>query len=149
MCEFQGRAIQINNVRLNRERPGLRPQHLAGIQFIRDLYKGSRLEGDAVGSKSISFVPGSSFTDTSTRELTLDVGTAGSVGLLIQAVLPCLLFAPRKTVTILKGGTDVPSAPPSTLPFGERPSGRRGESGERGRAHCDKHKLTSPILPPS
>ena len=31
---------------------------------------------------------------------------------MLQAALPCLLFAPRPTKLILKGGTDVDMAPP-------------------------------------
>ena len=45
----------------------------------------------------------------------MDTGTAGSCMLLVQVALPCLMCAPARsgvTTLTLRGGTDVPMAPP-------------------------------------
>lgn len=105
-CIFR-KPIRVCNIRAGRENPGLRPQHLTGLEFLRDLSSG-RLENGAIGSTIISLHPqeilGGSFT--------IDTKTAGSVCLLIQSALPCLLFAKKPCSLILKGGTNVAMAPP-------------------------------------
>jgi RNA 3'-phosphate cyclase len=44
-------------------------------------------------------------------ELELDTGTAGSIGLVLQSLLLAGLGLPAPWKTVLRGGTDVPSAP--------------------------------------
>lgn len=46
-----GKNIRIVNIRANREKPGLKAQHMTGIQLVRDMY-GGVLEGDKVLSVS-------------------------------------------------------------------------------------------------
>jgi RNA 3'-phosphate cyclase len=41
-----------------------------------------------------------------------DIGTAGSVTLVIQTILPILVFAPCESTVTITGGTDVPWSPP-------------------------------------
>jgi RNA 3'-terminal phosphate cyclase (ATP) len=109
-------AVRVHSIRAGRDNPGLRPQHLAGLQLIASLCGGS-LEGGAVGSCDITLRPGSMLK---TGEHTADTGTAGSITLLAQSALPCLLFASRdgdaaaandSCRLTLKGGTDTTSAP--------------------------------------
>ena len=108
----QGRTIRLEHIRQSRKRPGLQPQHLKCIDLLaKDLHLGT-LDGEVVvGSDAFTFYP-SSMANIPTK-VKADVGTAGSVGLILQAVLPCLLFAPRSTALTLKGGTDVSRAPSS------------------------------------
>ena len=51
------------------------------------------------GSCSIDFSPGS----IRSGKFVADIGTAGSVCLLLQIVLPCLLYAPSPSLLVLKG----------------------------------------------
>ncbi|CAG8464889.1 696_t:CDS:10 [Acaulospora morrowiae] len=113
------KSIQIVNIRANRDKPGLRPQHLSGIQLVRDIFQAD-LQGDKIGSREILFRPekvGSSKTYIA------DTKTAGSIALLIQISLLPLVFSapppvshltlpPRANKVVLKGGTNVNAAPP-------------------------------------
>lgn len=62
------------------------------------------------GSTELVFKPGGRI---GCGEFRFDIGTAGAITLVIQTILPILVFAPpcRSTVTIT-GGTDVPWSPP-------------------------------------
>ncbi|KAI1891929.1 hypothetical protein AGOR_G00148770 [Albula goreensis] len=103
---IQGASIKINKIRAGRSTPGLRPQHLSGLELVRDM-TGGNLEGAMVGSTEISLTPskikgGNHIADTQ---------TAGSVGLLLQVSLPCALFADGPSELCLKGGTNAEMAP--------------------------------------
>ena len=52
-----GQPVRVRNARAQRQRPGLRPQHLRVIQAIRDLVGGS-IAGAEIGSRSFEFRPG-------------------------------------------------------------------------------------------
>ncbi|MGH0173598.1 UNVERIFIED_CONTAM: hypothetical protein FKN15_066042 [Acipenser sinensis] len=103
---IQGASIKINNVRAGRSTPGLRPQHLSGLELVRDLCAG-QLEGGVVGSTEITLTTGK----IKGGDYTADTKTAGSVVLLMQVSLPCVLFADSPSVLCLKGGTNAEMAP--------------------------------------
>ncbi|KAK6484778.1 RNA 3'-terminal phosphate cyclase-like [Huso huso] len=103
---IQGASIKINNVRAGRSTPGLRPQHLSGLELVRDLCAG-QLEGGEVGSTEITLTTGK----IKGGDYTADTKTAGSVVLLMQVSLPCVLFADSPSVLCLKGGTNAEMAP--------------------------------------
>uniref|UniRef100_A0A1E1XGJ8 RNA 3'-terminal phosphate cyclase n=1 Tax=Amblyomma aureolatum TaxID=187763 RepID=A0A1E1XGJ8_9ACAR len=100
------KPIRVTNIRAGRSNPGLRPQHLTGIALVRDIC-GGRLQNAHIGSTEITLYPG----PIRGGEYTADTGTAGSVVLLLQAALPCLLFANTPSVLRLKGGTNAEMAP--------------------------------------
>ncbi|XP_046439753.1 RNA 3'-terminal phosphate cyclase-like [Daphnia pulex] len=102
-----GVPIRIHSIRAGRSTPGLRPQHLTGLNLIKDLTNGS-MEGGSIGSTEITLRPG----QIGGGEFSVDTKTAGSITLIIQAVLPCLLFAGKRSVIKMKGGTNVDMAPP-------------------------------------
>ncbi len=102
-----GRPVRIWNVRANREKPGLRPQHLTAVRAAAAIGR-ARLRGDAVGSREILFEPG----HVEGGDFRFDVGTAGSTTLVLQAVLPPLLTAPGPSNLVLEGGTHNVKAPP-------------------------------------
>ncbi|OPY33408.1 MAG: RNA 3'-terminal-phosphate cyclase [Methanomassiliicoccales archaeon PtaU1.Bin124] len=100
-----GKEVRVRNIRANRPKPGLAPQHLAAVCSVAGTCQG-RLEGDALGSTELHFVPG--HMTGGDREI--DVGTAGSVTLVLQS---CLLALSRTDFTLkVRGGTDVRHAPP-------------------------------------
>jgi RNA 3'-terminal phosphate cyclase (ATP) len=100
------RPLNIDHVRLKRDRPGLRPQHLCGLRLLADI-SGAQAAGLEVGSTSVTFSPKS----LKGGEFLADTGTAGSIVLLIQSALPVLLIAPKDSVLTLKGGTHAAMAP--------------------------------------
>ena len=102
-----GRGFRITNIRAGRDDPGLRPQHLAGIRLISEM-SSAEVAGDQVGSDSLEFHPG----QLRGGRYRFDVGTAGSLTLLMQTVLPALVVSPIETELELIGGTDVRWSPP-------------------------------------
>lgn len=104
--------LRIHNVRAGRSNPGLRAQHLTGLQLVASIYGGT-LKGDSIGSTEIEYEPASNSTEPAGRTLTADIGTAGSICLLLQAALPCLLLdgATEPCRLVLKGGTNATLAP--------------------------------------
>ncbi|ELT99109.1 hypothetical protein CAPTEDRAFT_183136 [Capitella teleta] len=104
-CILQ-KAIKVSNIRAKRSKPGLRPQHLTGLQLIADLC-GGRLIGGNIGSTEIALHPG----HMKSGSFTADTQTAGSICLLLQAALPCLLYSKTQTTLNLYGGTNAEMAP--------------------------------------
>ncbi|KAF3834595.1 hypothetical protein F7725_027153, partial [Dissostichus mawsoni] len=101
-----GTSVKITKIRAGRSTPGLRPQHLSGLQLVSDLCSGS-LQGAEIGSTEISLTPGKIHCGNHTA----DPQTAGSVCLLLQASLPCAVFADGPSQLVLKGGTNAEMAP--------------------------------------
>lgn len=101
-------SFEISNIRKGRPRPGLQPQHLACIKALEGLCNASS-EGAAIGSTAVKFFPGK----PQSRTLSVDIGTAGSITLLLQALLLPSMFAPGKVRLKLTGGTDVSHSQPA------------------------------------
>ena len=101
------KPVRISKIRAGRPKPGLKRQHLSGIKLAGELVDAS-IEGLEVGSTEISFIPnqrvGGSFS--------IDIGTAGSISLILQAVLPPAVLAPDPITFQIRGGTDVKWSPP-------------------------------------
>lgn len=101
-----GLPLRVQKIRAGRSTPGLRPQHLSGLEMVRDLCAG-QLEGADIGSTEITFTPGKIHGGSHTA----DTKTAGSVCLLLQVSLPCVLFAAAPSDLRLRGGTNAEMAP--------------------------------------
>ncbi len=102
------RPIRVVNIRGARPKPGLQPQHLLAVRAVSDLCSAD-IRGAEKGSTEIEFHPGPL---SPKRDLHLDVGTAGSLTLLLQSLLPCLAMAGGESRLALRGGTNVPFSPP-------------------------------------
>jgi RNA 3'-terminal phosphate cyclase (ATP) len=98
---------QVENIRAGRQNPGLAAQHVAAIRAVAAL-SSAEVEGLDLGSRSIVFRPSA----LKAGSFSIDVGTAGSVSLVLQACLPVALSAPDPVRLRLTGGTDVPWSPP-------------------------------------
>ncbi|MGI0148199.1 MAG: RNA 3'-terminal phosphate cyclase, partial [Thermoplasmata archaeon] len=98
---------RIENIRAGRQSPGLAAQHVAAVRAIAAL-SSAEVDGLKVGSRAIVFRPG----DLKAGHHAVDVGTAGSLNLVLQACLPVALAAPSAVRLTLTGGTDVPWSPP-------------------------------------
>lgn len=102
-----GEPIKIVKVRGKRKPPGLRRQHITALKVLASLCNG-KVEGLTVGSTEVFFEPG----DMKGGVYTFDVGTAGSVSLILQAAMPVMVFTPSPVELKLRGGTNNPMAPP-------------------------------------
>ncbi len=102
-----GRAVRITNIRAHRSPPGLAPQHLTALRAVAALC-GAQVEGLEVRSREIVFRPGR----LRGGAYRFDVGTAGSVTLVLQAVLPAAFACDEPVHFTITGGTDVRAAPP-------------------------------------
>jgi RNA 3'-phosphate cyclase len=107
LSALTGKPIRLNNVRARRIPPGLAPQHLAAVQAVAQLCN-AETEGLALRTQEFTFRPGS----IRGGDYRFDVGTAGSITLVLQAVLPVALAAPAASRLHIIGGTDVKAAPP-------------------------------------
>ncbi|MFT3684079.1 MAG: RNA 3'-terminal phosphate cyclase [Phycisphaerales bacterium] len=101
-----GQPFHMVNVRANREKPGLMRQHLTCVQAAREVCSGG-VNGAEVGSREVMFVPGAIRPDA----YRFAIGTAGSTMLVMQAILPAVLFAGGEFAFTVEGGTHNTSAP--------------------------------------
>jgi len=90
-----------DKIRHNRPKPGLKNQHLACIRALKRLAK-AQVNGARLGSASIEFNPG----DVMFGTFLIDIGTAGSITLLLQSLLLPVIFADDRVRLKLIGGTD-------------------------------------------
>lgn len=100
------KSIHIFNIRKGREKPGLRPQHLAGIRAAAKICDATA-EGLNLKSMEIIFKPEKIKGGT----LTIDTKTAGSVTLILQALVLIGIFAKTPLNLTIRGGTAVPFSP--------------------------------------
>ena len=98
--------VTITNIRANRPTPGLKPQHFTAITIIQRLCNATT-KNVAIGSSEITFTPG---TITGGR-YHFDIGTAGSIVLVLQACILSSLKASESIHLQITGGTDVKWAP--------------------------------------
>ena len=112
-----GTPFRVTNIRANRAKPGLMRQHLVAVQAAAAICGGevSRAE---VGSQSLEFRPGR----IKPGSYNLPIGTAGSSTLVLQTLIPALLYADKPSTVLVSGGTHNPMAPP--VQFLQRAYGR-------------------------
>jgi len=99
--------LHIFNIREKRPQPGLRPQHLEAVLTAAKICN-AEVKGASLGSRELWF--------TSNRieggEIHAEIGTAGSIPMLLLTVLPLCVFAQTPVcLHVTKGGTDVRNAP--------------------------------------
>ena len=111
LAMITGRPFRIDRIRANRDKPGLRAQHLKAVEAAA-LLCGAEVVGASLGSRSLAFHPG----PVEARDLDLDVGTAGSTALVLHTIhLPLAIRADRPVLVRLTGGTFNLAAP--SYPF--------------------------------
>ena len=106
-----GRGVEIERIRAGRDKPGLRPQHLAGIRALAQI-AGAKVEGDEIGSQSLSFSPNKVKGGVYRINVAAERGSAGAVTLVLQVLLLPLCFSSSSSEVTLLGGTHVPWSPP-------------------------------------
>lgn len=99
--------VKVSNIRAGRPRPGLAPSHVTSIEAVAELCDAD-VDGLYAGSKEIVFKPG----QLTGGDFEFDVGTAGSISLvLLTCLIPAIMAKSRISLTV-KGGTDVDWSPP-------------------------------------
>jgi RNA 3'-terminal phosphate cyclase (ATP) len=102
-----GKPFRIDNIRGGRTKPGLMRQHVTAIEAACAVGS-AQCEGLAVGASTIVFHPGRVVVG----DHRFAVGTAGSTGLVLQAVLSPLMLAAAPSRLVIEGGTHASHAPP-------------------------------------
>jgi len=95
------KAFKAKNIRAGRANPGLKAQHLACIRIFKEL-SNSQADGDDLKSTELTFYPG----NLKKRTVSMDIGTAGALTLLLQSILPVLIHDQNRYKIDLSGGTD-------------------------------------------
>lgn len=107
LSAVSGEAIRIENIRGGRPEPGLRPQHLAAVEAAAGLCDAT-VDGADRDSDTLVFEPGA----VTAADVTVEVGTAGSVALVLDTLVPLAVALDEPATVTVTGGTDVEWAPP-------------------------------------
>lgn len=95
-----GKPCKIINIRAKRKNPGLQAQHATAVNAVAKLCNAD-VEGNEIGSTEIEFYP----KEIKGGSLSLNVGTAGSTALVLQALMiPAMHCASPLDIKII-GGT--------------------------------------------
>ncbi|MDH7564000.1 MAG: RNA 3'-terminal phosphate cyclase [Candidatus Bathyarchaeota archaeon] len=107
LAAISGKLLHIYNIRQNRPQPGLKPQHLEAVLTAAKLCD-AELRGVHLNSRELWFAP----KGVRDGRFEAEIGTAGSISMLLVTVLPICVFA-EETVRlhVANGGTDVPHSP--------------------------------------
>jgi RNA 3'-terminal phosphate cyclase (ATP) len=99
--------LHIFKIRQKRTQPGLRPQHLEAVLTAAKICN-AEVKGVKLGSRELWFIP----RGIKGGEIQAEIGTAGSIPMLLLTVLPLCAYAKNPIgLRVSKGGTDVRNAP--------------------------------------
>lgn len=107
MATVTGITTHLTRIRENRPTNGLSKQHCAAVNAVADM-AGSTVEGNTIGSRELLFVPG----NEQCYDIQINIGTAGSVSLVLQAMLLAARNHRKRLTVDISGGTNVMWAPP-------------------------------------
>lgn len=82
LSAITGKPFKITNIRSSRPNPGLQTQHTEGIKSIAILCN-AESKGLELNSKELEFYP----KELTSKDMRIEISTAGSIGLVLQAVL--------------------------------------------------------------
>ncbi len=99
--------VEIVNIRANRPKPGLSAQHLKGIEAAK-IITDAEVEGLKLRSTRVLFKP----RKLKPGNFKIDIGTAGSISLILQTILLPLMYSGGYSSVEIIGGTDVSWSPP-------------------------------------
>jgi RNA 3'-terminal phosphate cyclase (ATP) len=83
--------VKISKIRAKRDNPGLQAQHIASVEAVSKLVD-AKVTGLIRGSQTIEFYP----QKIKAGQFNIDVGTAGSITLVIQALTPVACLSPTE-----------------------------------------------------
>ncbi len=103
-----GKPCHLFSIRKGRPNPGLQPQHLEAIKAVAVMC-GADVEGLDIGSTEVTFIPGKIMSG----KIGVNIPTAGSIGLVLQAMMIPAFHAPAPVSIKFHGGaTNGKWAPP-------------------------------------
>lgn len=107
LAAITNQPLHIFNIRQNRPQPGLKHQHLEAVLTAAKLCN-AKVQGATLGSRELWFTPGQIIGGN----FEAVIETAGSIPMLLLAVLPICIFAQKPVfLHVAKGGTDTIHAP--------------------------------------
>jgi len=101
-----GTPVEIENIRKGRPKPGLSAQHVKAVEGLARICEG-QVTGCRLKSTRLCFTPGK----IRGGDYDIDIGTAGSISLFLQCLMPALMHAPGTVRIKITGGTDVQWSP--------------------------------------
>jgi RNA 3'-phosphate cyclase len=107
LSALTGKPVHIFNLRAKRTPPGLKAQHLTGVKAVADICN-AKVTGAEIGSTEITFEP----SEIKGGTYEWDIGTAGSITLVLQALMPAVIFSKKEFTISIIGGTNVRTSPP-------------------------------------
>ncbi len=108
LSAITGRGVRVKSIRAGRPNPGMQAQHLKGVEAVAGLCD-AETHGATLGSTELIFEPGR----IEPRPLNIDIGTAGAVTLVLQALILAAARTEGTTTIDLTGGTHVAWSPPT------------------------------------
>jgi len=102
LSALTGKSFSVSDIRKGRCNPGLKAQHLYCVKAAAQLC-GADFTDVEIGSETVAFFP----KKLKAQNLDIDIGTAGSMSLFLQAVLLPAMFANAPLKISVAGGTDV------------------------------------------
>ncbi len=107
LAALTGTETRLMRIRENRPTNGLSKQHCTAVSAVAEM-TGSEVTGNYPGSRELIFKPGS----VQKTRIEMDIGTAGSISLVLQAVLLAARNTKEPLELDIRGGTNVMWAPP-------------------------------------
>jgi RNA 3'-terminal phosphate cyclase (ATP) len=102
LAALTGKPVKLTKIRDKRPNPGLQAQHVVAVKAVAAICD-AETAGLIQGSQELAFTP----HGRAAGRWSFDVGTAGSIPLILQALMPAAVYAPTKVAVELTGGTDV------------------------------------------
>lgn len=100
------KPFEVYDIRKGRKDSGLKNQHLYCVKSLQELCNADA-EGAELGSLSLKYCP----KKLTAKNLEIDIETAGSITLLLQALLTPAMFVSKPITISITGGTDVSWSP--------------------------------------
>ncbi len=99
LSAYTGKPVKITKIRAARPNPGIQAQHLEAINAVRELC-GAETEDAELGSKELEFYP----KEIREKNIKIRIPTAGSIALVIQALMVPLLKIQKDVKIEFNGG---------------------------------------------
>jgi len=106
LSALTGKPVHLSRIRDKRPNPGLQAQHVVAVKAVGAI-SNAETSGLIQGSRELTFTP----RGHTAGRFNFDVGTAGSIPLILQALMPSTAYAPGPVEFELVGGTDVRWSP--------------------------------------
>ena len=107
LATLTGTTTRLTRIRENRPTNGLSKQHTTAVNAVATM-TGSKVTGNYIGSSELLIEPG----HDQVTDISMDIGSAGSISLVIQATMLAARNYTSPFTLDLVGGTNVMWAPP-------------------------------------